>query len=465
MSQTVPAVLKTYQDCEQFLYQRTNFERTTPEVKKAHDLKLDRMRLILAQLGDPHLAIPILHVAGTKGKGSTCQIAASILQQTGKRIGLFTSPHIHRFEERMTVNVEMMSPDDMIALLNEFITRVSASTEDLLSSATFFEITTALAWLHFVRQNVDYAVFEVGLGGRLDCTNLCRPVVTAITRIGRDHVKVLGEEISQIAWEKAGIIKPGVPVINAANSVEAREVVHQVAIERGSPEWELGSDIRIEVAEFWTEAKPMAKFTVRTPYHQFDKLELSVCGAHQIDNAATAVSMISQLMHADSRVVLSNDQIRQAVVESRLPMRIEKVSLKPMIILDVAHNGPSAEALVRTLKGLSVKRTYLLVACSKDKEIAEILQPLAGYFDEITVTRYLENPRAAQPSDLAEILKTLETTASVAENDVPQAALEDLIAKAGPDDLICISGSFFLAAEMRGYLARRRAGGVNPLSS
>lgn len=444
--------LETYEDCERFLYQRTNYERTTPEVKKSHDLKLDRMRTILACLGEPQLTIPILHIAGTKGKGSTCQFAASMLQQSGKRIGLFTSPHIHRFEERMTVDAEVMSPEVLILLLNDFVHRLSVSKDDLLEQATFFEITTGLAWLHFARNNVDYAVFEVGLGGRLDCTNVCSPVVTAITRIGRDHVKVLGEEIPQIAMEKAGIIKPYVPVVNAAYSRDAREVVSRTARQYASPEWQLGRDVRIHVEQFWTESLPRARFSVTTPFHHFADLELAVCGAHQIDNAATAVAMISQLMHTDERINISVDQIRVALAACRLPMRIEKVSLKPTIILDVAHNGPSAEALVKTLRGLNVRRKLLLVACSKDKEIAEILDPMSKYFDEITVTRYTENARAAEPEELASILSSLETKAIVRTCPSPEQGLDELRGQAGPDDLICISGSFFLAAQMRGYL-------------
>ena len=355
----------------------------------------------------------------------------------------------------MTINGEQMSPDRLISLLNDFIAKLLESPEDLLGTATFFEVTTALAWLHFANNRVDYAIFEVGLGGRLDCTNLCSPLVTAITRIGRDHVKVLGEEISQIAAEKAGIIKPYVPVVNAAYSREARDVVSKTARENGSPEWQLGRDVRIDVTQFWSEEAPVSRFSVTTPCHHFPDMELTVCGVHQIDNAATALSMISQLLQTDESISLSNEQIREALSTCRLPMRIEKISLKPMIVLDVAHNGPSAEALVKTLRGMHVGRKYLLVACSRDKEIAEILAPMSKYFDDITVTRYIENPRAADPQDLADIFSTLEAQAKVRISQTPIDAIQTLMGEVGPEDLICISGSFFLAAEMRKYLTAR----------
>ncbi len=447
--------LNSYQECLDFLYRRTNYERTTPDLKKSHDFKLDRMRMILSALGDPQQTLRAWHVAGTKGKGSTCQFLASMLQASGRKVGLFTSPHISRFEERMMVNGQMMSESDFVTLLNSFLVRVGGLPDHLLEEMTFFELVTALAWMHFSNQNVGEVVLEVGLGGRLDCTNLCNPVATAITRIGRDHVKVLGEEIWQIASEKAGIIKPGVPVINAAIVPDAKRVVTMTAMEMSAPLSILNEQIQIDIEHAWEEDDPQSRFSVCVGTWCFEEMSISQCGTHQIDNAVTALGMIAAVMKQDPEFRPSIEHLRTGLAQSSLPLRIEKVSLEPLIIVVVAHNGPSAQALVNTLRSLRVNRKRLLLAASRDKEIDEIIEPLVDYFDEVIVTKYLNNPRAADPIELASIYRGMSKGCLIEVCENPAEGLDQLIWRSSKDDLVCVSGSFFLAAEMKEHLQRR----------
>ena len=230
----------------EFLYGRINYERVQTGSYSTRDFKLDRVRQLLAGLGDPQEAVPAIHIAGTKGKGTTAAMTAGILEAAGFRVGLFTSPHISAFEERMTVGGRMPAREDIVHLAN----RVAEETHRMdqwpgQMSPTFFEITMAMGWLWFLFQNVDMVVLEVGLGGRLDATNVCRPLVCVITSISRDHTGLLGSTLAEIAAEKAGIIKPGVPVVSGVQNPEASDVIEEVCREQNAPLTVLDRDIHL----------------------------------------------------------------------------------------------------------------------------------------------------------------------------------------------------------------------------
>ncbi|MBM4075392.1 MAG: bifunctional folylpolyglutamate synthase/dihydrofolate synthase, partial [Planctomycetes bacterium] len=233
-----------------FLFERINYERVQVEAYSTNDFKLDRMRLLLSQIGNPQERIKTIHVAGTKGKGSSCAMLASILSMAGHRTGLFTSPHINRFEERMTVDGVQPSPDQITAIMNRLVEPIAYM--DHLSGQmqpTYFELATAISWLYFEEQHVDFAVMEVGLGGRLDSTNVCNPLVTIITNVSRDHTHVLGSTVRQIAWEKAGIIKSGIPILTGATHPDALDIIEKISNDRQATLSVLGRDIQLNSVE------------------------------------------------------------------------------------------------------------------------------------------------------------------------------------------------------------------------
>lgn len=448
--------IDTYEQAEAFLFERINYERTAAAQE---DFKLDRMRALLKLLGDPQERIPAVHVAGTKGKGSTAVMTASILRAAGYRVGLYTSPHIARFEERMTVDGALPGPDvvvDLARRVREATLALEANAD--LGSPTFFEIVTAMGWLHFAERQSDVVVLEVGLGGRLDSTNLCRPEVCVITSISRDHTALLGTTLASIAREKAGIVKPDVPVVCGANSAEAVDVIAEVCRANGADLCLLDRDIRTRVGDWLDgEESPSAegpmihrRIEVDTPWRSHRELPVVLAGRHQARNAALAV--------AASDVLLSRGWCvpPQAVTEGLLrvewPVRIEVVRRRPFVVLDAAHNWASAGALLATLdEEFAGRRRTLIFASTRDKDVTGIMRRLLPRFDRTILTQYLSNPRVVPVTQLKEVAESLGERA-VLTAETSQEAWNMTERLTGPDDLICVTGSFFLAAELRGLL-------------
>ncbi|HEY3789988.1 MAG TPA: folylpolyglutamate synthase/dihydrofolate synthase family protein, partial [Urbifossiella sp.] len=362
----------TYDEAIAFWYGRINYE-----VRAAGpgDLKLERMEALLQRLGNPHHRLRIVHITGTKGKGSTAAMLAAILGQAGYRVGLFTSPHLSHVEERIQVDGRPISREDLTARMEEVAAAASGSPPP-----TFFEIGTALGFLHFQRTQCDIAIVEVGLGGRFDSTNVCIPLVSIITNVGFDHMAQLGNTLEAIAFEKAGIIKRGVPIVSGISQQGPLEVVRTIAREQDAPFWE-------------------AKQPLPDP-----NLPIGLLGEHQRENAACAIAAVHRLR--DAGLAISNVAIRAGLAAVKWPARIELVSRNPAVILDTAHNVPSAEALVRTLaESFPVAgRKSVVFAVSSDKQYPEILRILAGYFDHFHLTKYGNNPRSVPPEKLAEVL-------------------------------------------------------------
>lgn len=448
----------------EYLFGRINYERRTPRSRSEEAFDLGTMRRLAEGLGHPELTYPIVHVAGTKGKGSTAAMIAAILNATGLRTGLYTSPHLERLEERFQIAGSIIPADQLDQLINQI--RPFADELDReadlppLSKPTFFEITTALAFQYFRQESVDVAVVEVGLGGRLDSTNICRPVVSVITNIGMDHMHLLGDTLALIAEEKAGIIKSSIPTVSGEVVAEAAEVIARIAADRGSPlalrDRDYGISNDGDSWDCWTQISSETR-------RVYEQLEVGMLGNHQRINAATAIATCEVLRSRDWSI--SNDAIRQGLAKSRVAGRIEIPSYPPRTVLDIAHNVPSLQALIETLNQQFPNGQRTLVASfSREKDLSGMLACLPEHFDRVVLTRFLNNPRAAEPDKLAELLRGILQQSpskrllsdSVIVTDSPTAALEYADQRQS-DEWLIVAGSAFLVAECRALLNQASA--------
>jgi dihydrofolate synthase/folylpolyglutamate synthase len=431
-----------------FWYGLVDYER---KPIRPGDLKLDRMRALLQQLGNPQERLRIIHVAGSKGKGSTAAMLAAVLRQAGYRTGLFTSPHLCRVEERIEVDGVPITADELTTLLEE-IQPVVQGAASRKPQHTFFEVATALGFLHFARRRVDVAVIEVGLGGRFDSTNVCRPLVAVITSISLDHVEQLGYRLESIAMEKAGIVKPGRPAISGATAPEARGVIERICRQRRAPLRQLGVDFhyRYEPGRVTAETEQRPRVRVVTERRAWPELELGLLGEHQAANAAVVLACIEQLQASGLHV--GDAAVAAGLAGVDWPARLEVLGRRPFIVLDCAHNLASVQALVETLHAsFPPGRRLLVFAGSSDKDLAGMLRLLAPHFGHAFLTRYQSNPRSLPGDQLAELLRrTAELPATV--HATPAEAWQAARSAAGPDDLICVTGSVFLAGEVRPLL-------------
>lgn len=462
-----------------FLFERINYERLQSMPYHERLLKLDRMRCLLRGLGDPHLRLPAVHIAGTKGKGSTAAMLAAVLSAAGYRTGLYTSPHLERLEERIAIDGQPLRT----AELAELVARVRPVVEEMDRRAarepaeigpTYFELTTALAMLHFAERGVDLAVLEVGLGGRLDSTNVCQPVVCVITSISYDHCRQLGNTLAEIAREKAGIIKPGVPVVSGASQPEARAAIRAAADAQAAPLKELGVDFHfryqaprdLQLADqpsrldYWTspvtrrpslEAEPTPRVAEQAPWPAgCFGLALRLPGRHQAANAAVALAALGELLAQGWPV--PEAAVHRGLGAARCAGRVEVVARRPVVVLDTAHNAASVDALLAVLaESFRAQRRLLLMAATKEKDLRAMLERLLPAFDQVVFTRYQSNPRAVAPEELAGLATEISGKTYPIEDD-PAAAWQRVRGLAGPDDLICVTGSFFLAGEIRALL-------------
>jgi dihydrofolate synthase / folylpolyglutamate synthase len=428
-----------------FWYSLIDYERLSPTPA---DLKLDRMRALLTRLGNPQDRLRILHVAGTKGKGSTAAMLASVLRRAGYRTGLFTSPHLCRVEERFQVDGAPITAGELTALLNEVRWAVAGAPHPAI---TFFEAATAAGFLHFVRRRVDAAVVEVGLGGRFDSTNVCRPAVALIASISLDHTRQLGDRVAAIAMEKAGIVKPGRPTLSGATAAEARPVVERICRERGSPLRQLGVDFHYDYEPGRVGSPEDRPARVRVHARRaWPWMELSLLGEHQAANSALAVACIEQLQQAGWAV--PDAAVSSGLATTDWPARMEVLGRRPLVVLDCAHNTASADALVRTLQeSFPPGRRLLIFAGSSDKDLAGMFRILGPHFAHAFLTRYAGSARAVPPEQLADLLRAAGGPPATA-CPSPAVAWQAARAAARPDDLLCVTGSVFLAGEMRPLL-------------
>lgn len=445
----------TYDQAIQFWFARVNYEQKLPQ---QGDFKLERMRQLLALLGDPQDRLRIIHIAGSKGKGSTSAMLASILQHQGYRVGLFTSPHLVAVEERIQVDRQPIPKNELAGLLTEI--RAALPTV-FLDELTFFEIGTALGFLHFVRHQVDFAVVEVGLGGRFDSTNVCDPLLAIITSISHDHTQVLGDTLAKIAFEKAGIIKPHRPVISGVRNPEARSVIEEISQARGALLRQVERDFSFEhqPAQISTNLERPASALVTTWRRVWPALTLGLLGEHQASNAAVAVAAAEQLI--ERGVAIRDRAVADGLARVTWPARLEVMAQRPLVLLDCAHNVASVRALVQAVResfpppARDATRHFLIFGSNRDKDIAGMLDVLAPRFERIFLTSFKGNQRCVPGDQLLAFLP-----ADCRERSVPcidaAHAWRLARAQAGPRDLICVAGSVFLAGELRPIIAANR---------
>jgi dihydrofolate synthase / folylpolyglutamate synthase len=450
----------TFEDAKRFWFGRVNYEQRAP---LAGDLTLDRMRALLDRLGNPQANLRVVHVAGSKGKGSTAAMLASILQRAGYTTGLFTSPHLVTTAERIQVDRQPIPDGELAALMDDIKPQVEEMDRRRPAGAigvTFFEIATALGFLHFLRRRTQVSVLEVGLGGRFDSTNVCSPMVSVITSISFDHTEQLGNTLAKIAGEKAGIIKPGVPVVSGVRGAEPRDVIEQVCRAQQAPLRQLDIDFRYryQAGRVTQDTSYWPRVSVETRTKTWPEMDLALMGEHQAANAAVAVAAVEVL--AQSGLHLPEAAVASGLATVAWPARLEVVRRAPLVVLDCAHNVASARALVETLDSSfpaaanssngdsCAGRRFLIFAGSGDKDLAGMFQELGGHFAHAFLTRYTQSKRGTPPEHLLDWWRR-NATAAATIHATPQEAWQAALQAAGPNDLICITGSVFLAGEMR----------------
>jgi len=429
--------MSAYRDALSYLYSFTDYEKRGFAAYAPEFYDLDRVRHLLALLGEPHRAFRAVHIAGTKGKGSTAAMIESVLRAAGYRTALYTSPHLHSFRERIQVAGDLIPEADVIRLVDETRPLVS-QVEDV----TTFEIITCLAFAWFAEQGAEWAVVEVGLGGRLDATNVLDPEVTVITPISYDHVAILGDTLTQIATEKAGIIKPGVPLVCAPQPDEALATIRDVSEQRGAPLTLVGRD--------WTWGPGATDldgqaFTVRSGGWEELALNLPLLGEHQLVNATTAIAAIALLVQGGLRVPAS--ALREGFQAVRWPGRFEVLGRDPLVVADGAHNGDSARKLVAAVQAMGGFRDLIVVlGGSTDHLTPDLMGALLSGASQAIATQ-ASHPRSATPAwiqaQAAELGYSMEVSETVAQ------ALDMALAEAAPQDLICCTGSLFVAGDAR----------------
>lgn len=395
-------------------------------------LGLDNIRALLDRLGRPESACRLVHVAGTNGKGSVCVTLASILGRCGLRTGLYTSPHLQDFSERIRVDGVPIAPRDVVALTCE-LRAASAGLQP-----TFFEFTTAMALLHFQRSGVEVAVLEVGMGGRLDATNVVSPQVTAITPVSLDHQAHLGADLAAIAAEKGGIVKPGIPLILGRQPEAAQAVLNELARQRQAPLRRIDMDFRIEGE---------GRLRYVGPHLDLDDLELALPGVHQRDNLAVALAAIGELR--GQGLALDAAAIRSGVREVRWPGRLEW-RMDGQLLLDGAHNGAGAAALANYLQSLNKTGIHLVIGIKGDKQAEAILAPLLPLARKLYCT-VPPVEEAVSPTVLAELAADAGRPASI--HATPAAALAAAMAARPGEEIVVVAGSLFLVAAVRELLA------------
>ncbi|MDF0652511.1 MAG: bifunctional folylpolyglutamate synthase/dihydrofolate synthase [Nitrospira sp.] len=411
-------------------------------------LGLETMRILLDRVGNPHRSLRVLHIGGTNGKGSTAAMVASVLQHSGRRVGLYTSPHLVEFRERIRVNGCMITEKQV----EKVIARLRVALRDDLEP-TFFEMTTALAFLYFADSEVDVAVLEVGLGGRFDATNVVgQPLATAITTIGLDHQEYLGQTEEAIAFEKGGIIKPCIPVVIGRMGQGAEQVLRRIARDRSAPLWQLGRD-------FAVDGRRPERFTYRGVTRVCEDLICGLEGRHQRDNAACALA----LLEAAGRVGIDTDEV---AVRDGLRMvswegRLELIDEYPKVMLDGAHNPAAAHVLAEYLKDFSIRhptsRVILVWGMMRDKDRQGFIAPLLPFVSEIVLTQ----ATLARSATVQELRATLhEWQGPVLEAVLPMDAMTAARSRAMPHDLICIAGSLMLLGDIK---AAVRGCGLSPI--
>lgn len=432
----------TYEQAVAYLESLIDYERTPAGAAAARVWNLDRTHHMLQAVGDPHIGLPCVHIAGTKGKGSTAAMAAAIFTAAGHRTGLYTSPHLITFRERIRIDGRLIPEPDVVDLVEEVRPLIESMRDTDIGPPSFHEAYTLLGLLYFGREKVDIALIETGLGGRLDATNVVQPVVCALSRIGLDHTVELGDAIEQIAREKAGIIKDGVPVISAPQQPSVLEVLQEVALERGAQLLVVGEPPAPRILEA-RQDKTHQLITIQGRERLYADLECPLLGAHQAENAALAIGLVEVAEQHGFKV--GEEAVRKGVASVRWPGRFQIVSRRPIIVLDGAHDELGAGALVRTLEAIVPGRRIILVlGIPRDKDAVAIASQLCPLADRVICTAS-SSPRALPGQELQRLVFRLceHTSAYTPVAAAVRAAVE----QAKQRDAIVITGSLYVVGE------------------
>jgi dihydrofolate synthase / folylpolyglutamate synthase len=401
-------------------------------------LGLSTIKNILDGLGNPQSTFSTIHIAGTNGKGSVASALATILHQAGYRVGLYTSPHLIRFNERICIDSQPIE-DDAVVSAWEAVKAVHHGDRE----PTFFEFSTAMAFHEFGRRQVDYAVIETGMGGRLDATNVITPVLSVITNISLEHKAYLGKTIAAIAGEKAGIIKPEVPVVTGVSQKSVKAVIQRTAADRGAPLFMKGRD-------FHVRRTGNDRFTYAGIDHHWKGLRTGLLGGHQVDNAALTLAASELLMRSPTQITKAH--IQAGLIQNRWPGRLEVVRRQPLVILDGAHNLMAARRLGRFLKeSLAGRRVTLVAGILNDKPYQAILKDLVTPCTRLIITR-AKIERSLPCATIEVVARPLIADIHIID-DVGEA-VRHAIATSGPDDAVCIAGSLYVVGEAKAALEK-----------
>lgn len=445
-----PATIRNFQSAIQFLNCMTDYEKMSRVGYNTTNFSLTRMNRLLAGVGNPHKKFKSVHIAGTKGKGSTASMLAAMLANSGLKVGLYTSPHLMDIRERIQINDEMISEADMTRLMAKVAPVVKKLASD---EPTFFEIMTAVGFLQFAEQQVDIAVIETGLGGRLDSTNVLKPEVCAITSISYDHVEQLGHTLAKIAEEKAGIFKAGVPALTVPQADEARKVLAEMAAKVGAPLMVTGKDIEFSYRfESSRTSGPQTRVSLTKGSCRFEHLAVPLPGDHQAVNCGLALSIMAVLK--DRGLPIDDQKAIEGLAKAKLPGRMETIHESPRILVDGAHNAASVEALMRAIgQNIPYDSMVVIFGARIDKDIRGMLRHIQLGADKVIFTS-AASPKAADPAELAaeyaeqcgkmaQVAATLEEALEIAERAVTR------------EDLICITGSFYLVGKAKELVEQR----------
>jgi dihydrofolate synthase/folylpolyglutamate synthase len=459
-----------YQTALELLYGRINYEKNIATKYNSQNYRLDRMREILLHLDNPHTKYPVIHVAGTKGKGTTSTVLHDALRANHLNVGLYTSPHLVRLEERFRLNGRECSPSELVELTQQVYEAVRRVEQDGWGNPTFFEMTTAIGFLYFQRRQADCVVLEVGMGGRLDSTNVCQPLLCIITSISMDHQAQLGDTIELIAREKAGIIKNAVPVICTARSQEARNVIQEVAGENNSPLFLIDRDFKVH----WSPMDQFRRSTVQNSSNAIAEVHYQsshsnlrgifadspwntcMLGRHQAENLAGVITALAWLSQ-QAGWTIDLQKTQQAVLESHAEARLQIIGDDPIQIIDTAHNPASVQAGLQALDDHFPHHPRTIVfACSRDKEYRTMLKQILPKCNHLICTSFLTNPRAVASDSLRstamELIEQLQleniNSAQIESIDRPEEAWNQAVNGVDNGRLIMAVGSFFLAAEL-----------------
>ncbi len=425
-----------YQQALDYLYSFVDYSLTRNLRNLPEKFNLERMRALMQRIDNPHQKYPVIHVAGTKGKGSTAAMIAGGLQAAGYRVGFYTSPHLIDFTERIQVNRQPISKASLVEIVEELKPHIAEIPE-----LTTFELTTAVGFVYFAQQHIDAAVVEVGLGGRLDATNIVTPLVSVITSISYDHTAVLGKTLAAIAGEKGGIIKPGCPLAIAPQTDEARQVLTRLAMERNAPILQVGKDVIYATGGHSLTSQSFSVIEKDKPESRLD-MTIPLLGQHQVENAATAYAAL--LAARNEGLIIPDEAIQRGFASVKWMGRFEIMQTKPPVVLDSAHNQDSARRLVETLRTyFPGRRVVLVFGVSEDKDIDGMFEELLPNTDLFIATQSI-HPRALEAGKLVEMAQPYGKPAIAV---VPlEEAIRVALEKAESNGLILVTGSLFVVA-------------------